>query len=86
MEFPVAKPLTLPFLVHLFIMSAGARGMSASSKKRGGGFLSRQAKARTDSGKLTGTTSEEDLLKKEFVTPDDVLRLNKVTESKLEFQ
>ena len=55
-----------------------ARNMnSAGSKKKGGGFLARQAKAKTDKKVIT----EEELLQKGFATADDVLRLNKITES-----
>ncbi|KAK3608753.1 hypothetical protein CHS0354_005843 [Potamilus streckersoni] len=50
--------------------------MSASTgKKKGGGFLSRQAKSKT--------VTEEELLKKDIITPDDVLMLSKITENYL---
>lgn len=45
------------------------------AKKKGGGFLARQSKAKK-------TITEEELLKKDAVTPDDVLKLTKCTESK----
>ena len=47
-----------------------------SSKKKGGGFLARQAKAKK-------AITEEDLLRKDAVSPDDVVKLAKNTESKL---
>ena len=53
--------------------------MSSEAKppsKKKEGFLRRQAKSKTD------YISEEELLKKDSVTPDDVLRLGKSTESK----
>ncbi|XP_048257240.1 protein unc-119 homolog B-like isoform X1 [Haliotis rufescens] len=50
-----------------------------SGKKKGGGFLSRQAKAKSQTEYLT----EEELLKRDVVTPDDVLRLSKTTEKYL---
>ncbi|KAL3857032.1 hypothetical protein ACJMK2_011733 [Sinanodonta woodiana] len=50
--------------------------MSASTgKKKGGGFLSRQVKLKT--------VTEEELLKKDIITPDDVLMLNKITDNYL---
>ena len=45
------------------------------STKKKEGFLRRQAKSKTD------IISEDELLKKETVTPDDVLRLGRSTES-----
>ena len=45
------------------------------AKKKGGGFLARQSKAKK-------TITEEELLKKDAVSPDDVLKLTKCTESK----
>ncbi|XP_046548915.1 protein unc-119 homolog B-like isoform X2 [Haliotis rubra] len=50
-----------------------------SGKKKGGGFLSRQAKAKSQ----TECVTEEELLKRDVVTPDDVLRLSKTTEKYL---
>lgn len=55
--------------------SSGDDGGRSNTKKKGGGFLARQAKAKK-------TVTEEELLKKSFVTPDDVLKLTKCTESK----
>ena len=51
---------------------------TTTGKKKGGGFLTRQAKAKD---KANDPISEEEILKKDSVTPDDVLRLNKITES-----
>lgn len=49
---------------------------AAKTKKKGGGFLSRQvAKSKKD------TLSEEQLLKKDTISVEDVLRLDKATES-----
>jgi hypothetical protein len=56
-------------------MSSSARNASSAGKKKGGGFLARQAKAKF--------ATEEEILKKESVSPDDVLRLNKITENYL---
>ena len=58
-------------------MSANSRNANSAGKKKGGGFLARQAKARDK----TTVTTEEELLDKDFVSPDDVLRLNRITES-----
>ena len=58
-------------------MSGNTRTVSSAGKKKGGGFLARQAKA-----KKPGSLTEEEILQKEIITPDDVLRLNKITESK----
>lgn len=44
------------------------------TKKKGGGFLARQAKAKK-------SVTEEELLKKDIITPDDVTKLTKITES-----
>lgn len=55
--------------------------MSATTgKKKGGGFLSRQAKNK-DKGHQLECISEDELLKKDNICPDDVLRLTKITES-----
>ena len=51
---------------------------SAERKKKKEGFLARQAKA-----KNFDPISEEELLRKDDVAPDDVLRLNKIAESRL---
>ena len=55
--------------------SANSNEGSGRPKKKGGGFLARQAKAKK-------TITEEELLKKEIITPDDVTKLVKITESK----
>lgn len=55
--------------------SSGDDGGRSSTKKKGGGFLARQAKAKK-------TVTEEELLKKGSITPEDVLKLAKSTESK----
>lgn len=57
-------------------MSSSARNSTSAGKKKGGGFLARQAKAKT------GTMTEDELLRKGEISPDDVLKLNKVTEGK----
>ena len=49
---------------------------AAKTKKKGGGFLSRQvAKSKKD------TLTEEQLLKKDIISVEDVLRLDRATES-----
>ena len=65
-------------------MSANARNAGNAGKKRGGGFLARQAKAKTTTERKLdkGQLAEEELLHKDSVSPEDVLRLNKITESK----
>ena len=55
--------------------TTAASAAAGAGKKKGGGFLARQAKAKT-------MTEEELLRKGESISPDDVLKLNKVTESK----
>ncbi|XP_070571750.1 protein unc-119 homolog B-like isoform X2 [Ptychodera flava] len=52
---------------------------SGSEKKKGGGFLGRKAKAK----KQTETVTEEELLEKKEVSPEDVLKLVKCTENYL---
>lgn len=52
-----------------------------SSKKRGGGFL-RQAKSRKDHPADLEPITEEELAKKDSISPEDVLRLQKITEGK----
>ncbi|XP_066928009.1 protein unc-119 homolog B-like [Clytia hemisphaerica] len=52
---------------------------AAKSKKKGGGFLSRQV-AKSKKG---DTLTEEQLLKKDTITVDDVLRLDRATENYL---
>ncbi|KAH6931940.1 hypothetical protein HPB50_001678 [Hyalomma asiaticum] len=53
-----------------------------SSKKRGGGFL-RQAKSRKDHPADLEPITEEELAKKDSISPEDVLRLQKITEGYL---
>ena len=49
---------------------------SAERRKKKEGFLARQVKS-----KNVEPISEEELLRKDIVLPDDVLRLNKISES-----
>jgi len=49
----------------------------SKGKKKGGGFLNRQVKSKKED------VSEEELRKKEFITPDDVLKLDQATEGYL---
>jgi len=49
----------------------------SKGKKKGGGFLNRQVKSKKED------VSEEELRKKEFVSPEDVLKLNRATEGYL---
>ncbi|XP_031574236.1 protein unc-119 homolog B-like [Actinia tenebrosa] len=56
--------------------SSGEDGSRSASKKKGGGFLARQAKAKK-------TITEEELLKKGSVSPEDVLKLTKSTDNYL---
>lgn len=46
-----------------------------NAKKKGGGFLARHAKSK-------GGISEADLLKKDIITAEDVLKLSAITDSK----
>ena len=62
-------------------MSANSRNANSAGKKKGGGFLSRQANKAKAGDKNTVVTTEEELLDKDFVSPEDVLRLNRITES-----
>lgn len=55
--------------------SSNSNDDTGRAKKKGGGFLARQSKAKK-------TITEEELLKKDSVAPDDVLKLGKCTESK----
>lgn len=59
-------------------MSANQRNANNSGKKKGGSFLARQAKK-----KGHGNVTEEELLLKDMVSPDDVIRLNAITEKYL---
>ena len=57
---------------------------SQTSKKKGGGFLSRQvnrAKQRSSliSEPKSANLTEEDLLLQDRIRPEDVLRINKIT-------
>ena len=56
-------------------MSTNNRNSAGSGKKKGGGFLARHAKTK-------GGITEADLLKKDIISPDDVLRLSGITDSK----
>ena len=57
-------------------MPASDSSAATKTKKKGGGFLSRQvAKSKKD------TLTEEQLLKKDTVSVEDVLRLDSATES-----
>lgn len=64
-------------------MSSETKAANPGKKKEG--FLRRQAKQSKAANEVTVT--EDELLQKDFVTPEDVLRLNKGTDSKyiLEF-
>ena len=57
-----------------------ASGGSAG-KKKGGGFLHRQAKAKKATSGIGEMITEEELLQKDVVTPEDVLKLTNCTES-----
>ncbi|XP_064650491.1 protein unc-119 homolog B-like [Lineus longissimus] len=52
---------------------------ASSGKKKGGGFLARQAKAKTEKNQVT----EEELLQRDSISPDDVLKLHKISENYL---
>lgn len=57
-------------------MASSPKTMSGSgNNKKKGSFLSRQKRKSKD------VVSEEDLLKKSFITPEDVLKLTTTTES-----
>ncbi|XP_063965720.1 protein unc-119 homolog B-like [Lytechinus pictus] len=58
-------------------------GGTASGKKKGGGFLQRKAKEKKAHSHSEETVTEEELLQKEFVTPEDVLKLKDCTENYL---
>ena len=62
-------------------MSSETKAANPGKKKEG--FLKRQAKQSKAASEVTVT--EDELLQKDFVTPEDVLRLNKGTESKYIF-
>ncbi|ESO95483.1 hypothetical protein LOTGIDRAFT_117117 [Lottia gigantea] len=63
------------------VRSSAAASTTSAGKKKQGGFLSRQAKSKQTDPK--DIVYEADLLRKDFVTPEDVLRLNSVTEKYL---
>ena len=50
---------------------------SGREKKKGGGFLMRAAKSKKED------VTEDQLLKKDVITPQDIVRLDKITESEL---
>ena len=53
--------------------------MSASGpKKKGGGFLSRQAKTKDKTAPIEPIT-EEELLRKDVISPDEVLRFQQIS-------
>ena len=52
---------------------------SGREKKKGGGFLMRAAKSKKED------ITEEQLLNKDVVTPQDIVKLDKITDSKLCF-
>lgn len=54
----------------------------STGKKKGGGFLHRQAKAKKATNS-TDTVTEDELLQKDALSPDDVLKLPKCTENYL---
>lgn len=56
--------------------------LGSSAKKKGGGLL-RQAKTRKDHPTDIEPIAEEELLLKDAISPDDVLRLTKITENYL---
>ena len=51
-------------------------GNSNAGKKKGGGFLARQAQKKK-------SITEEELLTKDVIRPEDVTKLGKMTESKV---
>lgn len=55
--------------------------LNSGSKKKSAGIL-RQGKSRRDAPADVEPLTEDDLLQKDIITPDDVLRLNRTTESK----
>ena len=56
-------------------LSGSGTDSKAGQKKKGGGYLARQAKAKK-------TTTESELSSKESISPEDVLRLAKPTTGK----
>ena len=61
-------------------MSTNTRTVASAGKKKGGGFLARQAKAKDRKDK--NGLSEEDLADRDAISPEDVLKLSKITEGK----
>ena len=57
--------------------SASSNDTERSVKKKGGGYLARQAKAKNPQ-----PVTDEELRQKDSISPDDVLRLNKSTSGK----
>ncbi|XP_072163666.1 protein unc-119 homolog B-like isoform X2 [Diadema setosum] len=55
-------------------------GGTASGKKKGGGFLQRKAKEKKANSNPEEVLTEEELLQKDAITPEDVLKLKKCTE------
>lgn len=51
---------------------------TTTGKKKSGGFLTRQAKSKD---KTIDSVTEDELLKRDAITPEEVLRLNRITES-----
>jgi len=72
----IVKSLTFSEIV---IMSANAKNVNGSSGRKKNNFLARQAKAKENETPLT----EEDLLKKDRITPNDVLQLTRATDNYL---
>lgn len=52
---------------------------SGREKKKGGGFLMRAAKS-----KKGEDVSEEQLLKKDVISPEDIIKLDRITKSEYE--
>ncbi|XP_033123199.1 protein unc-119 homolog B-like [Anneissia japonica] len=63
-------------------MSSPAAAPPTSGKKKGGGFLHRQAK-RKNTKPESEVLTEEDLLQRDVVSPEDVLKLVRCTENYL---
>ena len=78
------KPNSIQLLTYLKTnkMSSKTKNTNSAGKKKGGGFLARAAKAKSSDTSPKQTVSEEELLAKEYITPDDVLALNRIAESK----
>lgn len=64
-------------------MSSKTKNTNSAGKKKGGGFLARAAKAKSSDTSPKQTVTEEELLSKEYITPDDVLALNKIADNYL---